>query len=221
MESHHIILNNQLIEYDIIFKQMKSIYLRVKQGRLVISAPYHTPISLIEDNIRKYQHKLLIQIESYESYAVYQDGGYVDIFNQRYEIRLRHVERKLCEIHEPYLYVYHQKIEPCVKAYLRQILKNYVEERVIHYLAYDFDLDMPDIEIKAYKGRWGSCFYRENKMTFNLALVHLEKDLIDYVIVHELSHFLQANHSALFYQEVAKRMPDYKDRQKRLKEKHI
>ena len=54
-----------------------------------------------------------------------------------------------------------------------------------------------------------------------LSLVHLEKDLIDYVIVHELTHFLQANHSALFYQEIEKRMPDYKQRIKRLKEKHI
>ena len=58
-------------------------------------------------------------------------------------------------------------------------------------------------------------------LTFNLSLIHLDKELIDYVIVHELTHFLQANHSTLFYQEIAKRMPDYKERLKRLKEKHV
>ena len=66
-----------------------------------------------------------------------------------------------------------------------------------------------------------NCFYKDNKVTFNLSLIHLPKDLIDYVIVHELAHFLQANHSHLFYQEIEKRMPDYKQRQKRLKEIHI
>ena len=51
-----------------------------------------------------------------------------------------------------------------------------------------------------------------------MVLVHLEKELIDYVIVHELCHFIQPNHSKLFYQEVQKRLPDYKEREKKLKE---
>ena len=75
--------------------------------------------------------------------------------------------------------------------------------------------------IKFYKGRWGCCFYKENKVCFNISLIHLEKDLIDYVIVHELCHFLQANHSKEFYKEIEKRIPDYKQRIKRLKEKHV
>ena len=58
-------------------------------------------------------------------------------------------------------------------------------------------------------------------MSFHLSLIHLEKNLIDYVIVHELTHFLQPNHSKQFYLEIEKRMPDYKTRQQRLKEKHI
>ena len=102
----------------------------------------------------------------------------------------------------------------------RQILHDYIEEKIITYLAYDFDLDMPLIEIKKYKSRWGSCYYRDHRVSFHLGLIHLEKELIDYVILHELVHFLQPNHSALFYQEIAQRMPCYKEIQKRLKEKH-
>ena len=177
MKSYQIILNQEEIYYDVIYKHMNSIRMRVKQGKLVVSAPYYTPRSLIEDNIRKY--------------------------------------------HEQYLYVYHQNIAQCVENYLKRILLNYIEEKIIYYLAYDFDLNMPRIEIKKYKGRWGSCYYKEGKVSFNLSLIHLDKELIDYVIVHELTHFLQANHSTLFYQEIAKRMPDYKERLKRLKEKHV
>ncbi|MEO2236261.1 M48 family metallopeptidase [Thomasclavelia ramosa] len=72
--------------------------------------------------------------------------------------------------------------------------------------------------MKKLKARWGACFSNQNKVCFNLVLVHLEKELIDYVIVHELCHFIQPNHSKLFYQEVQKRLPDYKEREKKLKE---
>lgn len=221
MKTYQIALDDTIIEYDIIFKQMKSIYLRVKQGRLEVSAPYYTPLSLIEDNIIKYQKKILSQIKDYQPYYLYRDNGYVYIFNQKYTIRLRELGEKKCVIHDHYIYVYHHQIANCVEIFLKRMLMDYIEERIIHYLTFDFDLDMPKIEIKKYKGRWGSCFYKDNKVSFNLSLVHLDKELIDYVIVHELSHFLQANHSALFYREIEKRLPHYKQLQKRLKEQHV
>lgn len=221
MEKYRICIQNQWIEYDLIYKDIKSLYLRVEKGRLVVKAPFHTSLSFIEDNIIRYQKRLLKQINDYEPYGLYCDHGYVDIFNQRYHIVLRDVQKKKCQIHGDCLYVYHKNIEKTVEEFLKIVLLHYIEERMIYYLARDFDLGMPRIEIKKYKGRWGSCFYKDNKVTFHLSLVHLEKELIDYVVVHELTHFLQANHSSKFYQEMMIRMPDYKEREKRLKEKHI
>ena len=142
------------------------------------------------------------------------------IFNQRYRIVLRDIGIKKCQFHHQDIYVYHRDIQTCIEKMCRQILHDYIEEKIIAYLAYDFDLDMPLIEIKKYKSRWGSCYYRDHRVSFHLGLIHLEKELIDYVILHELVHFLQPNHSALFYQEIAQRMPCYKEIQKRLKEKH-
>lgn len=221
MKSFQMLINNQTIEYDVTYKQMKSITMRVRNGRLQVHAPYMTPLSFIEDNIKKYQHKILPQIVEFTPYVCYKDKGYVDLFDQRYEICVRDVGQMMCQIHGHSLYVYHHNIQNCVEDYLKKVLLSYSEEKIIGYLAYDFNLKMPSIEIKKYKGRWGSCFYKDNKITLNLSLVHLDKRLVDYVIVHELSHFLQANHSALFYQEIEKRMPDYKQRVKELKEKHI
>ncbi|WP_050636443.1 M48 family metallopeptidase [Candidatus Stoquefichus sp. SB1] len=221
MKSYEIQLGQEVYHYDVIYKRMTSLRMRVKEGRIVVSAPYYTPRALIEDNLRQYQEKLIPLIQNYESYACYCDQGYVDIFACRYVLVSRDVGKWQCEKHGQSLYVYHRQIEQCVEKYLKQVLLDYIEEKVIAYLAYDFDLDMPHIEIKKYKGRWGSCYYQQNRISFNLSLVHLEKDLIDYVIVHELTHFLQANHSSQFYQEIEKRMPDYKQRIKRLKEKHV
>lgn len=221
MEKHQILLKDMYVEYYLTYKNMKSLRMKVEKGELIVTAPFHTPLSYIEENIQRYQDRLLKHILSFQPYALYQDNGYVDIFNQKYHIILRDINEKKCSIHDHDLYVYHHDIEKTIEIFLKKQLLDYIEERVIYYLVRDFDLDMPSIEIKKYKGRWGSCFYKDNKISFNYSLVHLEKDLIDYVIVHELTHFLQANHSTKFYQEMYQRMPDYKERQKRLKEKHV
>jgi len=221
MEKHYILIHQQEYPYELNYKNMKSIRMKIERGRLIVSAPYFTPLSYIEECLIQYQKKWINQIDRYEPYVVYQDDGYVMIFNQKYNIKVRDVGTRQCQIHGQDLFVYHDDIQKCIEDFLKKVLLDYIEERIIAYLAYDFDLAMPFIEVKKYKSKWGSCFYKMNKVSFNLSLIHLEKQLIDYVIVHELTHFLQANHSPLFYQEIEKRMPDYQIRRKKLKEKYV
>lgn len=221
MEKYQIILNEQTIEYELNYKSIRSLYLKVENGRLIVKAPLSMSRKTIEQYIVKYQEKILKQIQNYTPYALLQNNGYVDIFGKRYKLLIRDVGQKQCVMHQDCLYVYDKNIEKCVNIFLKQLLLSYIEERVIYYLAHYFDLKMPKIVIKIYKGRWGSCFYKDNTISFHQGLVHLDKELVDYVIVHELSHFLQPNHSPLFYREMAKVMPDYKRRQKILKEKHV
>lgn len=218
MEKHRILFNDQWIEYQIIYKNIKSVYFKVESGHLIVKAPYSISQSFIEDHLHLYQDKLLKQINHFLPLYDYQPDGYVYIFGESYHLVMRDVGKKQCQIHDHDLYVYHSQLEQIVELFLRKMLLDYIEERVIYYLAHDFDLDMPQIVIKKYKARWGSCYYKENKISFNLYLIHLDKELIDYVIVHELTHFLEANHSSHFYHEIEKRMPDYRNRQKRLKE---
>lgn len=220
MEEHQMMIGQQMVTYTVAFKKMKNIRMRVRNGKLWISAPYHTSLHFIEENIMRYHKQLLAQMKSYVPYAVYENHGYVMIFHQTYELVWRDMGVMKCQQHGHRLYVYHRCIQQCVEQYLKQQLFDYIAQRIDVYLKKDFVMSPPIIEIKKYQSRWGSCYYRENKVSFHLGLIHLEKDLIDYVIVHELSHFLQANHSALFYQEIQKRMPDFREREKRLKEKH-
>ena len=116
--------------------------------------------------------------------------------------------------------MYTSYIENALGIFLAQILYDYLEKRITHYLPL-FNRTMPRMTIKHYKGRWGSCYDQLNLVTFNFSLVYLDKELIDYVIVHELCHFIEPNHSPRFYAEVKKRMPDYKKRMKILEEKHV
>ena len=72
------------------------------------------------------------------------------------------------------------------------------------------------ITIRNQKTRWGSCSSKGN-LNFNCFLMLCDMDLIEYVVVHELAHRKEMNHSHAFWAEVEKIIPDYKDRKKRLK----
>ena len=65
------------------------------------------------------------------------------------------------------------------------------------------------ITIREQKTRWGSCSAKEN-LNFNWKLVMMPPEILDYVVVHELAHRIQMNHSAAFWAEVGKILPDYK-----------
>ena len=66
------------------------------------------------------------------------------------------------------------------------------------------------------KTRWGSCSAKGN-LNFNWKLVLMPPEILDYVVVHELAHRLQMNHSAAFWAEVGKILPDYRERRQWLK----
>ena len=68
------------------------------------------------------------------------------------------------------------------------------------------------ITIKPLKYAWGSCSSKKN-ISFNSELIYKEKDVIDYVVVHELAHIVHKNHSTAFYKMIAKYLPDYKNRE--------
>ena len=67
------------------------------------------------------------------------------------------------------------------------------------------------ITIRDQKTRWGSCSQTGN-LNFNFRLILAPLEVLDYVVVHELCHRRQMNHSTQFWQEVAQVLPDYRKR---------
>lgn len=74
------------------------------------------------------------------------------------------------------------------------------------------------VSIRCQQTRWGSCSSRGN-LNFNCLLMLAPEEVLDYVVVHELAHRKQMNHSALFWQEVARECPDYKKSLRWLKDR--
>ena len=88
------------------------------------------------------------------------------------------------------------------------------------YYACIMGVSFERITIRNQKTRWGSCSSKGN-INFNCMLMSLPEELIDYVVVHELAHRKQMNHSALFWAEVEAVLPNYKILRKALKEKSL
>ena len=74
------------------------------------------------------------------------------------------------------------------------------------------------VTIRCQQTRWGSCSSRGN-LNFNCLLMLAPEEVLDYVVVHELAHRKQMNHSALFWREVARECPDYKKSLRWLKDR--
>lgn len=91
-----------------------------------------------------------------------------------------------------------------------------IPERV-KYFAKIIGVTYEQITIRHQKTRWGSCSSSGN-LNFNCMLMATSPELIDYVVVHELCHRKQMNHSPLFWKEVEEILPDYRNLRSRLRE---
>jgi len=91
----------------------------------------------------------------------------------------------------------------------------FISERVDYYNnIYKFDFNR--ISIRNQRTRWGSCSSKKN-LNFNYRLLFLPKRISDYIIVHELCHLKELNHSRRFWNLVAEVVPDYLDIRKELR----
>jgi len=101
--------------------------------------------------------------------------------------------------------------------WLKYKAKLYLPERVKE-LSERSGFSYKKITIRSQKTRWGSCS-RKGRLSFNYRLLKYRKEVIDYVIIHELCHLKEMNHSKKFWDLVEGFCPDYKMFKKKLKEK--
>lgn len=111
------------------------------------------------------------------------------------------------------------KIQDFISKKVESVLKTQSEELVtarLSDIAFENGLEYRSVLYKKLKRRWGSCDSKKN-LVFNIYLVQLPWELIDYVIAHELAHTKQMNHSIDFWKEVSTINPGFKINRKELK----
>ncbi len=109
--------------------------------------------------------------------------------------------------------------ESKLNKWLKERMSLIFKERLkVCYDMFDEDIPFPILKIRSMKTRWGVCNKRDNSVTLNSKLIRYDIHEIDYVIIHELSHFVHFDHSKAFWETVGTYMPDYKRAVKILKE---
>jgi len=107
------------------------------------------------------------------------------------------------------------EIKDAIIQMYRHLAKKILSQKTIFY-ANQMGVSPKAVKVNSAKTRWGSCSGK-NSLNFSWLLVMADESVIDYVVVHELAHIKEHNHSDRFWNIVATVFPDYKERQQRLK----
>jgi hypothetical protein len=155
--------------------------------------------------------------------AIYCDGNLVVTLpnNVNYNIAEQFIIKKSKWIIDKLEYFKNVSSQIFVKGKKRDFKKYKGEalilvQKRINYFNKIYDFDFNRVNIKNQKTRWGSCSKKGN-LNFNYKIVLIPNKLADYIIVHELCHLKEFNHSRKFWNLVAKTLPDYLEIRNELK----
>lgn len=208
--------------------QATSIRLRVApDGRLRASMPVYAPIFLLKRLLKSSREELRAMLQDsthIESYVPGQQIGKSHTLIARPTARSkpevhRHGQQIIVDYPESHDFQ-HESIQRTVRdgviTALRVEAKSYLPKRLA-FLATKYRFSYQKVRFSHAGSRWGSCS-SSGTISLNIALMKLPFELIDYVLIHELSHTEQMNHSSEFWDLVAQADPAYKLHRKALKQ---
>lgn len=223
-----IILNGKRIEYDLQRKDVKNINLRIKADRTIfLSANPRVSQEVIEEFIESKSEYILKALAHYEELAKYapKPKQYVDGETFRvlgHDRRLKVIEGKKNKVEYDESYITLTVKNPndvtqkkkLMDKWLMSICKDTIQSLcdAIYPKFQKYGVAYPSVRYRNMVSRWGSCQPKRCVLTFNYALVEAPISCIEYVAVHEFTHFLHPNHSKKFYQQLAMFMPDWEER---------
>ncbi len=203
--------NGLEIEVIVNRKNNKNIYFRVKEDlKLYVNAPMflssNSILNLIKDNeaaILKMYEKVANKNNDNDKFW-YLGKSYDIKFSDDSNIAFK----DNC--------IYTPSIEALENFYQKQVVKIFTEEVEIAKKCFS---KLPNFTLKfrKMKTRWGVCNTFKKTVTLNTELLKKDIELLDYVIIHELCHFFEGNHSKNFWKLVQQAYPNYKEARKKLR----
>ncbi|WP_281401009.1 M48 family metallopeptidase [sulfur-oxidizing endosymbiont of Gigantopelta aegis] len=101
-----------------------------------------------------------------------------------------------------------------LESFFKDYARSYFKEKLDHY-SEQYQLPYNRLTVRAQKTRWGSCSAKKN-INLNYRLLFIDEVLLDYILVHELVHTVQMNHSASFWTHLESLMSDARVRDKQV-----
>jgi predicted metal-dependent hydrolase len=220
-------------------KKVKNINLRIgKDKTITISANNRISIKSLEKLITSKKDWInynlnridIHQTQNEKSESIeYVSGEEIKLQGNQYKLLVLENKKNHVEIEENVIYLYTSDISSYKekKKIIDKLIKCKAEEFFEESLMNMLDLisiygvKRPEMKIRKMRSRWGSCNKTKKLITINFELVKAPKDCLDYVVLHELIHFLVSGHNKTFYNYMSILMPDWKIRKKMLNDQHL
>jgi len=204
-------IDNKIYDIEIIKKNNRNTYVRVKNGKIVVTTNYLTSknsiIKLINDN-----KDSIVRMIDKDSKKIEKNENFY-YFGKKYDVIYGFND---IDISDDKIYVLDKK---CLDKYINKKIVEIFSNRLNYwYNIFEEKLPVPNLKIRKMTSRWGVCNIKNHNVTLNYNLSKYDISCLDYVIVHELSHFIHPNHSRDFWNLVGKYYPKYKECRKMLKE---
>lgn len=214
------------MEYEIIYSKRKTISLKIKEnGDLKVRAPLRTPKKYIDEFfiskkewIGKHRAPIIAKSKTKNQFNLsFGDNillrGKNNIILPIEENSAHYdTEKKTFYISK---IINSNEIKKIIVQLYKIIAKKYIKERISHF-SKEMNVKPTGIRITSSETRWGSCSGK-NSINLSWKLIMADDKTIDYVIVHELAHMKQHNHSPKFWSIVESIIPNYKIQEKSLK----
>jgi len=221
-------LMSKTVDYTLTYKHVKNINMRIKNDGLFVSAPFGTNLSYIEQILKSRQKEIIKNMElisSYHTKEPFIEGKKLLYLGKDYTLNIILSDNNHVDILVDRIIVYTKKIDNAQAVYEKWLRENAQlifsdSLKRVYPLIKKYIKAMPNLQIKKLTASWGRCTPLKNNIALSLWLIKADKDLIDYVMLHELCHYVHLDHSKNFYALLYSLMPDYKSRKKLLNSLH-
>lgn len=208
-------------------KRIRNLYLRVEDDTILASAPLNMPEYEIYSFINT-KRNWIYNTYNYYQYKnnvthMYKGGDIFYVYNVPFKL-VKSIGKKNITVRENTIYLtYKNDSEDSIKylyKYFDKLLIIKAEEFLLKHLDFlkDYGYNLtPEIRCKIMSSKWGVCYTRKNLINISSYLIHYPFECLEYIIVHEMTHFIIPNHSKRFHEIVANNMPEYKRASDKLK----
>lgn len=211
-------------------KRRRSIGLHIDDRGLIVSAPLRASEKWLRSVLHDKAHWVVEKLEGWQSCKTlplrWQEGEKIDYLGEQLILRVvTGLFATPAQQRGKELLVFvandsaSREIEQAVTRWYQDTAEPYFKQRVSHYAPL-LNVVPSAVKLSVAKTQWGSCT-AHGSVRLNVQLIKLPTRLIDYVVVHELAHLREMNHSASFWRVVESACPEFANLRDELKAVHI
>lgn len=195
------------------YKNNKNLYIKVDDDfNIRINSPYLYPKLLIKKIVKENYKSIAKMIDEKERKKSVNNNTN-KLFGKKINVTYSNVKGPIYNCYDLIV-----RDDVMLNNWYKSVSQQIFEEELkTIYEKFEEKIPYPKLKIRKMKTRWGVCNKKDDSITLNLDLVKEDKIYLDYVIVHELSHFIHFNHSKSFWLLVNKYVPNYKEIRKEMR----